>query len=181
MSNEAAIGYAAINALLPRTPERWQALRATDYLFQNGVGINVALIGRFPFQDRLKPLVKQLWILETNLSEEDEQTRADFDNLQQADLVALPATTLIDKTFDRWMSHCRQDATVIMIGTSTPLSPVLYDFGVQVLSGAIVDDPQKTFLGIGQGLSMHHLRETGWVQLITMKKDGDINGKFTVL
>lgn len=169
---EMSIGLATINALLPRTPERWEALKAVDYLIQNHAGKNVAMIGHFPFIPSLEPHVNHLWVLELNPREGDLPAQAAPDILPQADVVAMTATTLINKTFDDMMALCRPDVTIIMIGASTPLSPVLYEFGVQILCGAIVTDPQATVFGISQGISTHQLRQAGYVRQVTMRKEG---------
>jgi uncharacterized protein (DUF4213/DUF364 family) len=169
---EVAIGIATINALLPRTPERWVELKAEDYLIQNSAGKNVALIGHFPFIQRLEPAVNHLWVLELNPRDGDLPAQAAPDIIPQADFVAITATTLINRTFDGIIALCRPDAVVVMIGPSTPLSPVLYDFGIDILSGTIVDDPQSTLLGISQGISLHQLRQAGYVRLVTMYKKG---------
>jgi uncharacterized protein (DUF4213/DUF364 family) len=168
---EVSIGLATINALLPRTPDQWVDLKAEDFLIQNGPGKNVALIGHFPFIQHLEPFVDHLWVLELNPRDGDLPAQAAPDILPQADFVAITATTLINKTFDGLISLCRPDATVVMIGPSTPLSPVLYDFGIHILSGTIVEDPQSTMVGNGQGISLHQLRQAGRVRFVTMKKE----------
>jgi len=60
---------------------------------------------------------------------------------------------------------------VAMLGPSTPLSPILFDFGIAIVSGTIVDDPHATLLEVGQGISLHQLRQTGCVRLVTMKRE----------
>lgn len=169
---EVAIGLATINALLPRDPGWWVDMRAEDYLIQHGAGKNVALIGHFPFIERLKPSLNQLWVLELNPREGDLPAQMAPEILPQADFLAVTATTLINGTFDGLVSLCRPDAAVMMIGPSTPLSPILYDYGIHILSGTIVEDPQRTITGVSQGISMHQLRRTGCIRLVTMKKSG---------
>jgi uncharacterized protein (DUF4213/DUF364 family) len=168
---EVAVGLATINALLPQTPQQWVDLNAEDYLIQHGAGKNVAVVGHFPFVDRLRPLVNRLWVLELNPREGDLPAGAAPEILPQYDIVAITATTLINRTFDGLISLCRPDADVIMLGPSTPLSPILFDNGINVLSGTVVDNPQATWLGISQGISLHQLRQTGWVRLVTLQKD----------
>lgn len=169
---EVAIGMAAINALLPQTPEKWAELKAEDYLIQNGAGKNVALIGHFPFLERLRANVKQLWVLELHPREGDLPAQAAPEIIPQADFVAVTATTLINQTFDGLIALCRPDAVVVLIGPSTPLSPVLYKYGVHILSGTVVTDLQAAMLGISQGISMHQLRQAGCVRFVTMQKEG---------
>jgi uncharacterized protein len=167
---EVAIGLATINALLPRYPEQWVELKAEDYLIQHGAGKNVAVIGHFPFIQHLQPYLNHLWVLELNPRDGDLPASMAPEIIPQADFVAITATTLINKTFDGLIALCRPDATVIMLGPSTPLSPVLYDFGVHLLSGTIVEDHQATLLGIGQGISLHQLKQAGCVRYVTMNK-----------
>ena len=167
---EVAIGMATINALLPRHPEQWVELNAEDYLVEHGMGKNVAVVGHFPFVDRLKPLAKQLWVLELTPKNGDFPAQAAPEIIPQADMVAITATTLINRTFQGLIELCRPDARVLLIGPSTPLSPVLYDYGVDILSGTIVTDPQAALLGIGQGIALHQLRQQNVVSLVTIKK-----------
>jgi hypothetical protein len=168
---ETSIGLAAINALLPRKPELWVDLNAEDYLIQNCAGKNVAIIGHFPFINRLKPHVKNLWVLELNPRDGDLPAQAAPEFVPQADFVAITGTTLINKTFDGLIPLCRPGATVVMLGPSTPLSPILFDFGISIVSSTIVDDPQATALGVAQGISLQQLRQTGCVRFVTMQRE----------
>lgn len=173
---EVAIGLATINALLPRDPNQWVDLNAEKYLVQQGVNKNVVVVGHFPFISRLKPTVKNLWVLELNPKEGDLPAQAAPEIIPQADLVAITATTLINKTFQGLIDLCRPDAQVILIGPSAPLSAVLYDYGVDMVCGTIVTDPQAVLIGVGQGISYYQLRQTGMVRLVTLKRDHQ-NGK----
>jgi uncharacterized protein (DUF4213/DUF364 family) len=165
---EVAIGLAAVNALLPRNPSQWVELNAEDYLAQRGANKNVAVVGHFPFVDKLRLLAKNLWVLELNPREGDLPAQAAPEIIPRADLVAITATTLINKTFQGLIDLCRPDAKVILIGPSTPLSPVMYDCGIDILSGTIVTDPMAVLIGIGQGISLRQLRQEGNVRLVTI-------------
>ena len=173
---EVAVGLATINALLPRNPDQWMDLNAEDYLAQKGVNKNVAVVGHFPFIDRLKPVVKNLWVLELRQREGDLPAQAAAEIIPQADLVAITATTLINKTFQGLIDLCRPDANVLLIGPSAPLSPVLYNYGIDILCGTIVTDPRAALMGIGQGISLKQLQQAGIVRLVTLKKE-DNHGK----
>jgi len=167
---EAAIGYAAVNALLPRDWSQWTELKAEDHLFEHGAGKNVAIVGHFPFVDQLRPLVKNLWVLELEPKDGDLPADAAPEIIPQAEIVAITAMTLINKTFDDLIKLRKPNAEVTLLGPSTPLSPVLYRHGVDVISGTIVTDPQAVITGIGQGISFRQLRQGGFVRLVTMKK-----------
>ncbi len=167
---EVAIGMATINALLPRNPGQWVELNAEDYLIQHGAGKNVAVIGHFPFNQRLAEPAKNVWVLELNPREGELPAEAAPDILPQADFVAITATTLINKTFDGLIALCRPEAVVIMLGPSTPLSPTLFDYGIKILSGTIVVDTEAALLGLRQAASLHQLRQAGCVRLVSIFK-----------
>ncbi len=168
---EASIGLATINALLPVDSLDFQDLNGHDYLAVNGKGKNVALIGHFPFIEQVRSTAKNLWVFELYPREGDLPAESAPEYLPRADIIAMTATTLINKTFDHLITLCRPEARIIMLGPSTPLTPVLFDYGVHVLSGTIVLDPQETLLGIGQGGSVHLLHEQGFVRFVTAVKD----------
>ncbi len=164
---EAGIGLATINALLPAELKFTRNLNGHDYLVACSKGKNLAMIGHFPFINLLKPIAANLWTLELNPKPGDIPAALAPTYLPKADIVAITATTILNKTFDELISFCRPDATVVMLGPSTPLSPVLFDLGVNVLSGTRVLDVAETLLGIAQGSSIHQLKERGKVEFIT--------------
>jgi len=171
---EASIGLAAINALLPGDPGQCVDLKAEDYLTRNGVNKNVAVVGHFPFLNELKPLARNLWVLELNPGEGDLPAQVAPEIIPQADLVAVTATTLINKTFQNLISLCRPDAHVVLIGPSTPLTPVLYECGIDAIFGTVVTNPYAALLGISQGMSIHQLRQAGSVRFVAMKNGRDL-------
>jgi uncharacterized protein (DUF4213/DUF364 family) len=52
---------------------------------------------------------------------------------------------------------CRRDAFVVLIGPTTPLSPVLFDYGVDVLCGAVVEDARYVLASIASDVSTRRL------------------------
>ncbi len=168
---EAAIGMAAINALLPRQPERWIDLDATDYLTRYGAGKNVAVVGHFPFVERLRPQMRNLWVLELSPRPGDLPAEAAPEIIPQADVVAITATTLINHTFDGLLSLCNPAARLLLLGPSTPLSPLLFDWGIDALSGVVVEDPLKVARMTAQGGSSRQFKHGG-MRPVTIIKEG---------
>jgi uncharacterized protein (DUF4213/DUF364 family) len=63
--------------------------------------------------------------------------------LPRADVVGITGSTLTNGTLEGVLALCRPDAFVVLIGPSTPLSPILFNYGVDVLCGTLVDDPLR--------------------------------------
>ncbi len=64
------------------------------------------------------------------------------------------------------MAHCKE-SFVALIGPTTPLTPVLLDYGIDVISGSKVVDPQEVIRFISQGATFRELHHHG-VRLLTM-------------
>jgi uncharacterized protein (DUF4213/DUF364 family) len=167
---EAAIGLAAINALLPSGSLDYSEVNAHDYLAVHGRGKNIALIGHFPFIEQLRLSAKNLWVFDLHPYPGDLPAEAATDYLPLADYVALTATTLINHTFEDLIRLCRPDTKVVMLGPSTPMTQSMFACGVDILSGTQVVDPVATFYAVSQGASMHSLQEKGVIRYVTAIK-----------
>ncbi len=167
----ASVGIAAINALLPRQPERWIELNAEDVIARHGAGRRVVLIGSFPFVERLRERVGELIVLDQQPQPGEQPAAAAPDVLPGADVVAITGMTLQNHTLAGLLSLCRPDAYRIMLGPSTPLSPVLFAYGFDALSGAIVTDIGAVLRGVSQGAAFRQLHRLG-VRLVNMRREG---------
>ena len=85
--------------------------------------------------------------------------------IPEADVVAITGTSLVNKTFDKLIQHCRPDAFVLLLGPTSPLSPVLFDYGVDLIAGTRVVDPVVALDVAGQGAIFRQMRG---VRLVTM-------------
>jgi len=166
---EAAVGMAAINSLLPLSEEWWEPLNAEEIIATQGAGKRVALVGHFPFVPRLKERVGALWVLEQHPREEDLPVSAAPEVIPQADVLALSGTTLINHTFEGLVALRRPGALVVVLGPSTPLSPVLFAYGVDVISGAVVENVDAVVRVVRQGGNFLQVRPHG-VRLVTMRR-----------
>ncbi len=164
---EVSVGLAAVNALLPR-PKHPVDLPADEYIARQGSQSRVAVIGHFPFVDRLRPRVKDLWVIELKPKPGDLPAEAGPEFIPQADILAITSTTLINHTFDDIMQHRKPGARVMLLGPSTPLSPRLFDFGVHVLSGSIVERPEAILPLVRQGANFRQIKPQG-VRLVTIE------------
>jgi len=148
-----AVGLAAANALLGPPDGRLTDHNAAAILADKGGGKRVAMIGRFPFADGLEPSCGELWVFERG----EARRGADLDEdmmeelLPQAEVVGVTSTTLINRTLPEILGHVRPDAFVMLLGPSTPLTPRLFGFGIDVLCGTLVVDPTAARRAVEQG------------------------------
>jgi uncharacterized protein (DUF4213/DUF364 family) len=164
---EASLGVAAINSLLDVDESQAVEINAVEVLIEHGQGKNVALVGHFPFISKLRLAVGQLWVIEQRPTEGDYPAEAAVDLIPQADVVAITSTALINHTLDELLALCRSTALVMMLGPSTPLSPVLFDHGVRFLSGSRVIDESAVLRTVGQGASFQQVEGA---RLLTLRK-----------
>lgn len=164
---EASIGLAAINSLLSVNQSLYEELNAADLIEQKGAGKKVAIIGHFPFVPRLKKSAGALWVIEQNPQEGDYPETDAERFIPEADVVGITGVTLINHTFDKIAALCHKDAYVVMLGGTTPLSPVLFDYGIDAISGTLVIEPEVVLNCVGQGATFRQIRG---IKLLTIKK-----------
>ncbi len=165
---EASIGMASVNSLLEAEESRCVELNARDFLLEEGQNKKIALVGHFPFIAKLRGAAETLWVLERYPAKEELPAEAAEEVLPQADLVAITGTTLINHTLDHLLSLCRPDSLVMLLGPTTPLSPVLFDHGVDIICGTKVIDTKSVLRCISQGATFQQVKE---VRLLTLVKD----------
>jgi uncharacterized protein (DUF4213/DUF364 family) len=164
---EATIGVAAINSLLDVDEERCVELNAADWLAQQGRDRKVAVVGSFPFVPQLRDKVGTLWVLERHPTEGERDAEEASSIIPQADVVAITGTALINHTVETLLGFCRPDTSVMVLGPSTPLSLVWFDYGVDVISGTRVVDEELVLRLISQGATFRQVKGPG-VRLLTM-------------
>jgi uncharacterized protein (DUF4213/DUF364 family) len=164
---EASIGVAALNSLIDVDESQAAEINAVDVLVEQGRGKKVALVGHFPFIPRLKPAAGKLWVLEQRPSEGEYPAEAASELLPQADVVAITSSTLINHTIDGLLELCRAEALVMMLGPSTPLSPILFNHGVDILSGSRVMDETAVLRTVAQGATFQQVEG---VRLLTIRR-----------
>ncbi|MHC4223302.1 MAG: Rossmann-like domain-containing protein [Planctomycetota bacterium] len=163
---EASVGLAAINSLLEPDESRLSDGKALELIRRHGAGANVVVVGHFPFVDRLRGEVNRLDVLELSPAPEDLPASEAPRVIPEADLVAMTGTTLINHTFEGLMSLAR-GKRVILLGPSTPLSPVLFDYGVSAICGSLVVDPEAALRSVSDGLGFRNiegLRPVNWIR-----------------
>lgn len=164
---EASVGMAALNSIIEVPEKQLQPVNAAEVIEREARGKNLAVIGHFPFLERLKGVVRNLWVMEQNPYGDDLPEEAAQEYVPGADVVAITGTAFINHTIENLLPLCRQDALVIILGPSTPLHPMLFDRGISYLSGSRVVDPSAAQLTIQQGAGFPQVKG---VQVVTMVK-----------
>ena len=165
---EASIGMAAFNALLEVDESACTDLNAEEVIVQQGAGRRVAVVGHFPFVERVRQEAEACWVLELRPRPGDLSAAHAEEVLPQADVVALTGTSLLNHTFDDLVSLCRPEAFVLLLGASAPLSPVLLEHGVDAVSGTKVVDVPAVLRAVGEGATF---RQIPGKRLLTMMRE----------
>lgn len=164
---EASIGMAAINSMIEVDEGCLVKVNASEIIAREGKGKNVAIIGHFPFIEQIKHIPENCWVIEKKPFGNEFAEDASETILPEADVVAITGTAFINHTMDRLLSLCKKESTVLILGPSTPLTPMLFDHGVSYLSGARVDDVEEAVMTISQGAILPQVRG---IRLVSMAK-----------
>ena len=166
--SDASLGLAAINSLIDIDESRCIDINAGELLTHMGVDKNVSVIGHFPFSEELRRITKNLWIIEKRLKPGDYPERDAKNYLPRSDIIAISSTTLINHTFQEILNLCPESSIKMLLGPSTPMSAVLFDYGIDIISGSKVVDEEKALKYISEGVNFRQLKRTGAIKLITM-------------
>jgi len=164
---EASIGMATINSVIDIDESLCTIENAFDVIARKGVGKNIAVVGHFPWIPQLKSIAKNLWVIEQRLRPDDLPEEAAETIIPQADVVAITGTSFINHTINKLLNLSKGKYTVIL-GPTSPLTPILFDYGVDVISGVHVVDSDKLITSITEGAIF---RQVQGVKLLNMSKE----------
>jgi uncharacterized protein (DUF4213/DUF364 family) len=164
---EASVGLATVNALLHVDVPACVEVNAGQVLVDKGADKRVAIVGHFPFIPRVHNAARQLWVLELRPREGDLPADQASEMLPQADVVGITGSTLVNHTFDGLIALCRPEAFVMVMGGSTPLSPLFFDLGVDAVAGTLVVDAAEALRAVSEGATF---RQIGGKRLLTLFK-----------
>jgi len=157
---EAAIGMATINSLLEIDEDSCIELNAVDLILGKGKGKRIAIVGHFPFIPKVRETAKQLWVIEKNPRERD-FIEADADNLiPRADVIGITGTAFTNHTIEHLLELCNHRAYVVVLGDTAPLSQVLFDYGVDAVSGTMVVDHTLALRCVSEGANFRQIKGT---------------------
>ena len=164
---EAAIGMATINSLIEIDEQRCVQLNAGDLLIKKGRGKKVAIVGHFPFVPRLREVAKELWVIERQPQLGDFAENEAERLIPMAEVIGITGTAFTNHTITHLLNLCQPHAYVVILGGTVPLSPVLFDYGVDAISGIQVVDPTLVLRCVSEGTTFRQIKG---IRLLTMMR-----------
>ena len=164
---EASVGMATINSLLEIDENSCIELNAAELIKEKGKDKRVAIVGHFPFIPKVREIAKEVWVIEKNPKEGDLNESAAETLIPQADVAAITGTSLTNHTLDYLLELCNPAAYVILLGDTAPLASLLFDYGVDAISGTKVVNPELALRCISQGANFRQIRG---VERLTLKR-----------
>jgi uncharacterized protein (DUF4213/DUF364 family) len=164
---EAAVGMATINSLLDIDESNCVELNARELIIKKGRNKKIAIVGHFPFISKLRDIAGQVWVLEKNPLPGDLPENEAENLIPEADVLAITGTAITNHSMEYLLGLKNSKAFVIVLGDSAILSPILFDYGIDAISGTKVTDHELAMRCIGQGANFRQITGT---QRLTMLK-----------
>lgn len=139
----AGLGMAAINCALNQSKNvnQFQVTGETDVfkqLYEMSSELKIATIGHFHCLQRYPDLTHQLQVFELNPLAGDYPAVASEYLLPEMDVVFITGSTLVNKTLPRLL-ELSSDCQTILVGPTSPMSPVLFDYGVDQIAASLYE------------------------------------------
>jgi uncharacterized protein (DUF4213/DUF364 family) len=163
---KASTGMAALNSVIV-PPDKYETGNAFQMIKSKSARKNLGIIGHFHFVNRFSDSVKNCWVFEKSPRDDDIPADKIGEFLPKCDVVVITGQTIINNTLAEILSYS-QKAFKIMLGPSVPLSPVLFDHGVDVLAGVKILKSDLVNRFIRQGANFRQLQG---VELVMMGKN----------
>ncbi|RCK81065.1 MAG: Molybdenum transport ATP-binding protein ModC [Candidatus Ozemobacter sibiricus] len=155
---ERSVGMAALNSALPLAGLPFREGNALDLTARLGAGRQVVVVGHFPHLETVRAAARQLHILEKRPQPGDLPAEAAPQVVPEADVITMTGVTCLNDTVEGLLALKRPGAICIMLGPTVPISPVLFEAGVDVIGGAWVDDERVALPMMAQGATARVLR-----------------------
>ncbi|MFH1153923.1 MAG: DUF364 domain-containing protein [Pseudomonadota bacterium] len=159
-----SLGFAALNAGNTPDPKHVEASNfpADDLIARLGNDKVTGLVGEFPFVESLRNRVGTFHLFELR----DVPGAVPHDQwestLAKLDVFAITGTALLTRKMAWFLSRAPQ-ATIIILGPTTPFSSALFSHGADYLCGSVVTDMAKVAQGIRAGLPFKMVKKNGGV------------------
>ncbi len=151
---EAGIGVAAINSMVPLSENCEN--NAVDIILDMAKDKNIVMVGAFPFSEKIRRIAKQLWVLELDQELIDPDggvipSSASEYVIPESDIVVITGSAVVNKSIERLLALSSEaNAYTIVMGPSTPMSNVLFDYGADLIAGVRVLKPEAIMRKLSQ-------------------------------
>jgi uncharacterized protein (DUF4213/DUF364 family) len=155
----ATAGMAAINSCIntesyQQTVQQYAfTIEPHTYIFDHFEsrmsGKKVAMVGHMPGAEKYREIC-DLSIIERDPKQGDLLDPACEYVLENQDIVFISATTIANKTLPRLLQLCTNACTVVW-GPSAPLTPILFEYGVDVICGNVVNQAEEIGRVVAEG------------------------------
>lgn len=155
---ERSFGFAALNGAI-ELKDRYYLGNALDIGLRLGTNKNITMIGHFSHVEKFKQLAKNFWILEKRPHAGDLPAEEYVNVLPESDVVVATGVTFLNDTLEELLKFKKPGSIFIVVGPSVPLSSVLFDYGVDIIGGAFVEDEPQAYKKILQGASPRLIKD----------------------
>ena len=166
-----SLGVAALNAANAPDPAVVEPSNfpAEDLIAHLGKEKITGLVGEFPFARQLAQKVGTLHLFELkpvpNGLPRDQWERV----LPKLDVLAITATTLLTRQMAWYLSRAPQ-ATIMILGPTTPNVKVLFEHGANYLCGSVVTDMDRVAASIESGVCFRDIKKNGGIIFTQQKR-----------
>ncbi len=144
---EASVGIATLNSIVSRYIEPGKAKRG---MIPRATDKKVAVVGNFPFIDRLKELADEVWTISSDLGDGEYAGEEAANILHVADISIIAGSAIVNHSLERYLKWAEPSYTIVF-GPSTPLSPVLFKYGADRIGGIKVTNEGRVAASIAAG------------------------------
>ncbi len=163
---EASVGVAALSSLIEPFGMKGNA---KEFIMDKVPGKIVSMVGRFPFYQEIAALARKSYLLEIDPVGDELPSFACEEVIPKSDLTLITGTALINHSLQRLL-ELGQNGYTVVLGPSTPLSPVLFDFGADMVAGSKATSYEAAAKSIMQGVRKT-TKLLGVEQLCLFRKD----------
>lgn len=160
---ERAIAFAAINAHHNRFDLEGEDINGLDLIQDRGE--RTVVIGQFPGLEKRVPGAA---VIERDPRPGCYPPEAAPTLLPKAEQVLITASTLSNGTLEPMLPLLAADAFVVLVGPSAPCTPILFEVGIDAISGFVVRDAEALGRAVMEGGAVSAMRPHG--RFVTVRR-----------
>ncbi|MDY6915575.1 MAG: DUF364 domain-containing protein [Candidatus Cloacimonadota bacterium] len=163
---EASLGMAAINSALSKYEKQARHINAKKLIEKYGIGKKVGIIGHFPFVENSQNKFSELMVFEKEPQKGDFSEKMIPEKLPHAEVVAITSTSFTNHTLEFILNYVASTSYVILLGPTTPLTPVLFNYHIDALCGVYFDEPLKIKRQIREATPYRKIKGKRYITLL---------------